>query len=49
MKLIINRGEKIMDELETLQALLEEIKEMNVNLNREMREIKVRLNEFMNK
>lgn len=34
---------------EILKELLEEIKSMNKNLNREMREIKVRLNEFLNK
>jgi hypothetical protein len=38
-----------MNELETLQAVLEEIKIMNATLGREMREIKVRLNEFLSK
>jgi len=34
---------------EILKEMLYELKNMNVNLNREMREIKVRLNEFLNK
>ena len=38
-----------MDELETLKAVLEEIKTMNATLSRELREIKVRLNEFLSK
>jgi len=32
-----------------LKELLEEIKVMNATLSREMREIKVRLNEFLSK
>jgi len=36
-------------EEQILKELLEEIKSMNANLNREMREIKVRLNEFLSK
>lgn len=37
-----------MDE-EILKELLQEIKSMNATLSREMREIKVRLNEFLSK
>ena len=36
-------------EEEILKQVLEELKNMNANLNREMREIKVRLNEFLSK
>ena len=32
-----------------LLELLEEIKEMNATLSRELREVKVRLNEFLSK
>lgn len=38
-----------MSELEVLTEMLKEIKEMNATLSRELREVKVRLNEFLSK